>query len=1342
MQKDMIEANLAQRGALPLPSAALVIDMRGNPQDDVIERLRVEITDLVGEMKVHNMNHWRFLTDFLAFRVLPLLRAEEVEAIRSPQKPGTANQNGIQKSNGASNVTQTPPVGLTGQAQQSPAGSRFQDDLASLISEGRPLDAFRQRIESMTQEINRLRNNRIKAVNDLSTDGIAGQSVGDPTVRVIFLTHSDDRESLLSASAYAAYLKEHSKKSERKGYPSLVSTMVICLDNRGEAGPPANIIEGLSWNNKWEHLDSLIVSEKFGDTAAYMAGAMQTYVAELLLYVLLIIPPLRLKQSPPPDLTPDPHVKAITGAGAGGSTPKGEWISLPYNSYLVGLGSMEHSARWGRRWLNYGLIVCAADILQNQSADDDEELRRSRGVMSTWLSDWRGRVEQAMLERMPGTIQALQAIPHAINVARPPEEVFTSNRFSFSIGETTINDLESYLTAVEQTYNTPLNERAQRLKQAQALAQSPYAVLPPTLQDAVDSVPLIQQHLRDAENKDPILKKATPLVKTQLEAFRVLSEPGVFTGATGAIPRARAQLEELSTIIADFQGTHQQTMLNLMESRLHLINKGRKQIDDLKKHVERIPLLMKFAKFGKFMSFMIFFLAFLLILLTVFFSLAWLEHLIFLRTADPNAGSFLNTAFNLNTSLAAYVVWLGIIALTLAVLFIFRPSVTGEKRSAWAKEITFLIEMLLFAFAGLFFSFSLEQFAKDSGSHTFVSWLGFLPAASGIAAGLALIMIAIEALWFWRWLDYLMSHREQIINDLRALHKKDIDTVSSYISDTISLQILQRAGLTDRNGGTGSYYDRIDHLHKQLHEVATQAKIQKEMAANRLALSLSDTQPGAPKTGAPWLNLDIREEWLDVVSLTAGFQRLSDRLTKEVDELKEFSQLLLRMMGEETPIQIEQQLRERQVSGSREQRQLYILMATLAALVLRFSVAAPTIDSMTPIIERYDAINSQYPHQLSVLSLLIDTLRKRVRDINLHPLLNANNQATNHHTLPPGLVRENISMATGAFATWVQTLWEGKDAELRQTLDRKGILAKLAENNQDAKAVMRRLINHTMLFGRTENEGGDGFLLLAPSPESSDFRQALSIPSRLITDFPDPERLLLFYVQRYVREALFVAEPEPTPPILKINPDTLTFTVTAGITSQSVTIGNTGKASLSWTAELEAGAPACLSLEIPTNLKLAGEAETTFNVHIDATGLTSGSTLTTNLIVNAFDPQTGKPIQGSPVTIPITVNVVSPTMQFSLTVLDFTATPGTNPPSQTIDITNKDSNQLEWTIDKPLQAWLTISPLNGNVAPGETSSVTFSVDITDLTSGTYYANVAVLPSAGPSTIVTAKLTFS
>ncbi|TMC15710.1 MAG: hypothetical protein E6J34_21295 [Chloroflexi bacterium] len=64
---------------------------------------------------------------------------------------------------------------------------------------------------------------------------------------------------------------------------------------------------------------------------------------------------------------------------------------------------------------------------------------------------------------------------------------------------------------------------------------------------------------------------------------------------------------------------------------------------------------------------------------------------------------------------------------------------------------------------------------------------------------------------------------------------------------------------------------------------------------------------------------------------------------------------------------------------------------------------------------------------------------------------------------------------------------------------------------------------------------------------------------------------------------------------------------------------------------------------------------------------------------------------------------------------------------------------MAWAIDKPPQTWLHVSVLAGNNAPSQTLSITFSVDGTDLTSGTYYANVKITPARGTPATITVKL---
>jgi len=86
----LIETNIEQRGLLPLPAAALVIDIRGVNDDEVVERLNIEIADLASEMKTYNVFHWRFLTDFLSF-----IRVAPASAFDGKSANGGNNKNSV-----------------------------------------------------------------------------------------------------------------------------------------------------------------------------------------------------------------------------------------------------------------------------------------------------------------------------------------------------------------------------------------------------------------------------------------------------------------------------------------------------------------------------------------------------------------------------------------------------------------------------------------------------------------------------------------------------------------------------------------------------------------------------------------------------------------------------------------------------------------------------------------------------------------------------------------------------------------------------------------------------------------------------------------------------------------------------------------------------------------------------------------------------------------------------------------------------------------------------------------------------------------------------------------------
>ncbi len=72
----------ARLNALPIPPAALVIDLR-SILDDVLDSLRIEIENLASEMDMRHVSHWRYLTDFIHLKELPLLTDAEIEALVS-----------------------------------------------------------------------------------------------------------------------------------------------------------------------------------------------------------------------------------------------------------------------------------------------------------------------------------------------------------------------------------------------------------------------------------------------------------------------------------------------------------------------------------------------------------------------------------------------------------------------------------------------------------------------------------------------------------------------------------------------------------------------------------------------------------------------------------------------------------------------------------------------------------------------------------------------------------------------------------------------------------------------------------------------------------------------------------------------------------------------------------------------------------------------------------------------------------------------------------------------------------------------------------------------------------
>jgi len=198
-----------------------------------------------------------------------------------------------------------------------------------------------------------------------------------------------------------------------------------------------------------------------------------------------------------------------------------------------------------------------------------------------------------------------------------------------------------------------------------------------------------------------------------------------------------------------------------------------------------------------------------------------------------------------------------------------------------------------------------------------------------------------------------------------------------------------------------------------------------------------------------------------------------------------------------------------------------------------------------------------------------------------------------------------------------------------------------------------------------------------------------------------------------------------TPPAIALNPPSLTFNAAVGGTNpatQAVTITNSGGGTLTWTTSVTSGAWLSVS---PGSGSTSGTAASPLTIGVNVSGLSAG-TLTGSIQVAAAGAS------NTPQTVAVTLVLAASgatTIVLSPASLPFTAASGTNPATQTFQISNSTgTGSLGWTAvtsEVSGGTWLTVSPMTG-VAP---STVTVSVSSASLAPGLYQGSVIVQASA-------------
>jgi hypothetical protein len=198
-----------------------------------------------------------------------------------------------------------------------------------------------------------------------------------------------------------------------------------------------------------------------------------------------------------------------------------------------------------------------------------------------------------------------------------------------------------------------------------------------------------------------------------------------------------------------------------------------------------------------------------------------------------------------------------------------------------------------------------------------------------------------------------------------------------------------------------------------------------------------------------------------------------------------------------------------------------------------------------------------------------------------------------------------------------------------------------------------------------------------------------------------------------------------------VSPSSLGYTGTVGGPNQvlGVTVTNTGTSTLTvtWTDPIN-----WLVATSGDTVAIAPGGSGTISHTASTAGLTAGTYSGTATISG------GGVTKQVPVTLALTAAASSPAIGLNTTSLGFAGTVGgTNPSAQTIAVSNVGGGTLTWSATDNA-TWLTLSPLSGT----NTGTVTASVTLAGLLSGSYPATVTVTATGATAKTVPVTLTVT
>ena len=214
--------------------------------------------------------------------------------------------------------------------------------------------------------------------------------------------------------------------------------------------------------------NTVIFIQAYRNDDTFIGDDIQAYEVEQILYALLL--------ASPGEITNDQNAFNDEDTGCYMAFVEQPPITPTCTIYMIGLSSTEYSARWGQRWLSYGLVAKLIELIEDTQEVEYGDTLLQLPDGQQWFDSWWGRAQSVLPTVLPMLLPQTQSIttrpafPYLSSLAMTKQDVETFIRrideWYGNTNQQALNGALESITYLSALLNNKARERNKRSREA------------------------------------------------------------------------------------------------------------------------------------------------------------------------------------------------------------------------------------------------------------------------------------------------------------------------------------------------------------------------------------------------------------------------------------------------------------------------------------------------------------------------------------------------------------------------------------------------------------------------------------------------------------------------------------------------------------------------------------------------------------------------------------------------------------------------------------------------------------------------------------------------------------